>query len=97
MVLKKADYKVTPVMTLGAEEFITPLLVNSIAGAQVHQDVFAVNEEGGMGHINLSRENDLIVVAPATADIIAKVANGAADDLSSAILLYFKSYCFRNF
>ena len=85
--LRKANYQVTPLMTRGAEEFVTPLLVNSIANKEIYQDLFAVDEEGGMAHINLSRENDLIVVAPATADIIAKMANGLADDLSSATLL----------
>ena len=85
--LRKADYQVTPLMTRGAEEFITPLLVNSIANKPVYQDLFAVNEKGGMAHINLSRENDLIIVAPASADIIAKMAHGITDDLSSATLL----------
>lgn len=85
--LRKGNYQVTPIMTSGAEEFVTPLLVNAIANQEVHQDLFAVNEEGGMGHIEFSRKNDLIIVAPATADIIAKMAHGIADDLSSATLL----------
>ena len=85
--LIKAGYEVTPVMTKAAVEFITPLLVSSIAGVKVHSDLFAIDEEKGMAHINLSRQNDLILVAPASADIIGKMASGTADDLASNILL----------
>ena len=85
--LKKSGYEVTPVLTKAAMEFITPLLASSIAGNKTYTDLFAAEEEKGMAHINLSRENDLIVIAPASADIIGKMANGVADDLASNILL----------
>ncbi|MES2677760.1 MAG: bifunctional phosphopantothenoylcysteine decarboxylase/phosphopantothenate--cysteine ligase CoaBC [Pseudomonadota bacterium] len=85
--LIKADYHITPVMTKGAEEFITPLLVSSIAQEKVLDRLFSVEDESKIGHINLSRQNDLIVIAPATADFIAKMANGLADDLASNIVL----------
>ncbi len=85
--LKKADYRITPVMTKGAEEFITPLLVSSIAGERVLDRLFSVEDESKIGHINLSRENDVIVIAPATADFIAKIAGGLADDLASSVVL----------
>ncbi|MFT6106764.1 MAG: phosphopantothenoylcysteine decarboxylase/phosphopantothenate--cysteine ligase [Rickettsiales bacterium] len=84
---KKADYQITPVMTKGAEEFITPLLVSSIAGQMVLDRLFCAEEESKIGHINLSRTNDAIIIAPATADFIAKMANGLADDLASNIVL----------
>lgn len=82
---KKID--VVPVMTNGAKEFITPLSLASLAESQVYQDVFSLKDEMEMGHIRLSRESDLVVVAPATADIIGKMANGLADDLASTVLL----------
>jgi phosphopantothenoylcysteine decarboxylase/phosphopantothenate--cysteine ligase len=85
--LKKSDYQITPIMTKGAEEFITPLLVSSIAGEKVLDRLFSVEDESKIGHINLSRQNDLIVIAPATADFIAKMANGLADDLASSVVL----------
>jgi phosphopantothenoylcysteine decarboxylase/phosphopantothenate--cysteine ligase len=85
--LKKANYQVTPVMTKGAEEFITPLLVSSISGEKVLDKLFSVEDESKIGHINLSRQNDLIVIAPATADFIAKMAGGLANDLASNIVL----------
>jgi phosphopantothenoylcysteine decarboxylase / phosphopantothenate---cysteine ligase len=85
--LKKTDYQITPVMTKGAEEFITPLLVSSIAGEKVLDRLFSVEDESKIGHINLSRQNDVIVIAPATADFIAKMAGGLADDLASSVVL----------
>lgn len=85
--LKKANYQVTPIMTRGAEQFVTPLLVSSISGEKVLDQLFSVEDESKIGHINLSRENDLIVIAPATADFLAKMANGLADDLASNVVL----------
>jgi phosphopantothenoylcysteine decarboxylase/phosphopantothenate--cysteine ligase len=85
--LKKANYQITPIMTKGAEEFITPLLVSSISGEKVLDKLFSVEDESKIGHINLSRQNDLIVIAPATADFIAKMAGGLANDLASSIVL----------
>lgn len=83
----KANHNVTPIMTRGAEEFITPLLVSSISGTRVLDKLFSPDDESKIGHINLSRQNDVIIVAPATADFIAKMANGLADDLASNVIL----------
>ena len=78
---------VTPVMTQAASEFVTPLSVSAFAGVQVYQDLFDLTAESDMGHIQLSRSADLIVVAPASADLMAKMANGLANDLASTLLL----------
>lgn len=78
---------VTPVMTQAASEFVTPLSVSALAGVQVYQDLFDLTAESDMGHIQLSRSADLIVVAPASADLLAKMANGLANDLASTLLL----------
>ena len=85
--LKERGAKVTVVMTKAATEFVTPLAAGSLSGGHVFTDLFARQEEHDIGHIRLARSADLIVVAPATADRIAKMANGIADDLASAILL----------
>lgn len=85
--LKKKGYLITCVLTKSAQEFITPLLVSSLSGTKTYANLFDCDDELEMGHINLSRENDLIIVAPATADFIAKMANGLADDLASNIIL----------
>lgn len=78
---------VTPVLTRGGEQFVTPLSVSALAGSKVYRDLFDLTDEAEMGHIQLSRSADLIVVAPATADLMAKMANGQADDLASTLLL----------
>jgi len=75
------------VMTRAATEFVTPLSFASLSADTVYTDLFSLNEETEIGHIRLSREADLVVVAPATADLMAKAANGLADDLASAVLL----------
>lgn len=75
------------VTTRAAEQFVTPLSLESLAGSRVWRDLFTLGEEAEMGHIRLSREADLVVVAPATADLLAKMANGHADDLASTLLL----------
>lgn len=85
--LKKNNYQVNCILTKSASEFITPLLVSSLSGTQTFHHLFALDDEVKMGHIKLARENDLIVVAPASADFIAKIANGNADDLASCVLL----------
>lgn len=85
--LKKNHHEVTCVMTKSATEFITPLAVTSVSGAKVYSELFYEEEGVSMSHINLSREHDLILVAPATANMIAKMANGLADDLVTNILL----------
>jgi len=78
---------VTPVMTAAAKHFVTPLSVASLARTKVHEDLFALTEEAEMGHIELSRAADLVVVAPASADLLAKMAQGLAHDLASTLLL----------
>lgn len=75
------------VLTKAAAEFVTPLSVASLAGEKVYQDLFSLTDEAEMGHIRLSREADLVVVAPATADLMAKMATGSAGDLASTLLL----------
>ena len=85
--LRKAGAWVTPVMTGSAREFVTPLSVSALAEEKVYQDLFDLTDEAEMGHIELSRSADLIVVAPATANLMAKMAQGIADDLASTLLL----------
>ena len=85
--LRDAGAFVTPVMTRAASEFVTPLSVAALAGAKVYSDLFDLTDEAEMGHIQLSRVADLIVVAPATADLMAKMAQGRADDLASTLIL----------
>jgi phosphopantothenoylcysteine decarboxylase / phosphopantothenate---cysteine ligase len=75
------------VLTAAAREFVTPLSVASLAGDHVYEDLFSLTDEAEMGHIRLSREADLVVVAPATADLLAKMAAGLADDLATTLLL----------
>ena len=85
--LRKAGIKVICVLTNAGKQFITELTLASLSGNAVYSDVFSLKDEAEMGHIRLSRESDLIVVAPASADIIGKMANGLASDLASTILL----------
>lgn len=85
--LKGRGIGVTPVMTKAAGEFVTPLSLASLAGEKVHTALFDLTDETEMGHIELSRSTDLLVVAPATADLMAKMAQGRADDLASTALL----------
>jgi phosphopantothenoylcysteine decarboxylase/phosphopantothenate--cysteine ligase len=79
--------QVTPLLTRAGEQFVTPLSLSALAGGKVHQDLFSLTDEAEMGHIELSRSADLVVVAPATADLMAKAAAGLADDLASTALL----------
>ncbi|EAP77198.1 bifunctional phosphopantothenoylcysteine decarboxylase/phosphopantothenate--cysteine ligase CoaBC [Roseovarius nubinhibens] len=85
--LRERGASVTPVLTRAAQEFVTPLSVSALAGEKVFTDLFDLTDEAEMGHIELSRSADLIVVAPATADLMAKMAQGHADDLASTLLL----------
>jgi len=78
---------VTCVTTRAAEEFVTPLSLSSLSGRKVYRDLFDLTDESEMGHIQLSRAADLVVVAPATADLMAKMANGFANDLASTLLM----------
>jgi phosphopantothenoylcysteine decarboxylase/phosphopantothenate--cysteine ligase len=75
------------ILTRGGAEFVTPLSFASLSGEKVYQDLFSLTDEAEMGHIRLSREADLVVVAPASADLLAKMAHGRADDLASTALL----------
>src|SRR4051795_1805996 len=85
--LKERRIEVRCVLTKAAQQFITPLAVSALSHERVYTDLFDPQSEFDAGHIRLARECDLIVVAPATADLMAKIANGHADDLASAILL----------
>ncbi|MGB0410427.1 MAG: bifunctional phosphopantothenoylcysteine decarboxylase/phosphopantothenate--cysteine ligase CoaBC [Pikeienuella sp.] len=84
---RERGYSFSCVMTRAASEFVTPLTVSSLAGEKVYQDLFDLGDEAEMGHIQLSRAADLLVVAPATADMMAKMAGGHADDLASTLLM----------
>lgn len=85
--LKERGAAVRVVMTEAAQRFVTPLAAGAIAGERVFTDLFDQAQEFDVGHIRLARETDLIIVAPATADFMAKMAHGLANDLASAILL----------
>ncbi|WP_339914694.1 bifunctional phosphopantothenoylcysteine decarboxylase/phosphopantothenate--cysteine ligase CoaBC [uncultured Brevundimonas sp.] len=85
--LRRAGASVRTVLTSGGAEFVTPLSLASLSGHPVHQALFSPDDETTMGHIELSRWADLVVVAPATAGLMAKAANGMADDLASTTLL----------
>ncbi|MEO1492621.1 MAG: bifunctional phosphopantothenoylcysteine decarboxylase/phosphopantothenate--cysteine ligase CoaBC [Pseudomonadota bacterium] len=85
--ITKAGGHVTPVLTSAGAEFVTPLSVGGLAGTKAYTNLFDLTEEAEMGHIQLSRSADLVVVAPATADLMAKMATGQADDLASTLLL----------
>ena len=86
-ILKKDNIKVQVVLTKGGAEFVTPLSVSALSEEKVYQKLFSLKDETEMGHIQLSRENDLILVAPASANIIAHAAAGIANDLATTILL----------
>lgn len=85
--LRERGASVRPVMTSGAQEFVTPLTVGALAADHVFTDLFSRQDEQDVGHIRLARDCDLVLVAPATADLMAKMANGLADDLASTVLL----------
>jgi phosphopantothenoylcysteine decarboxylase / phosphopantothenate---cysteine ligase len=85
--LKERGVMVRVILTKSAEQFVTPLSIAALTENTVYNDLWSLKDETEMGHIRLSREADLVVVAPASADIIAKMAVGLADDLASATLL----------
>jgi phosphopantothenoylcysteine decarboxylase / phosphopantothenate---cysteine ligase len=85
--LTKAGIATRAILTKAGAEFVTPLSVGALTGDKVYQDLFNLTDEAEMGHIELSRSADLVVVAPATADLMAKAANGLANDLASTALL----------
>lgn len=85
--IRRAGGSVTPVLTAGGRQFITALSASALAEAKAYTDLFDLTDEAEMGHIQLSRSADLLVVCPATADLLAKMAAGMADDLATTLLL----------
>ena len=85
--LKKAGHKVTPVLTKSGEHFVTAMSLGTLAESQVHSSLWELKDEVEIGHIQLSRAADIVLVCPATADLIAKMAAGIADDLATTLLL----------
>lgn len=85
--LKKAGASVRAILTKGGEQFVTPLSVSALCEEEAYTNLWSLKDETEMGHIRLSREADIIVIAPASADIIAKTASGFADDLATTTLL----------
>src|SRR5690606_15822805 len=85
--LRKAGMTVRCVLTRAGEQFVTPLTLAALSENKVYTNLFDLKDEVEMGHIELSREADLVVVAPATADLLAKMAAGIADDLATTLLL----------
>jgi phosphopantothenoylcysteine synthetase/decarboxylase len=85
--LKKAGHTVTPVLTKGGERFVTSMSLGTLAESQVHTSLWELKDEVEIGHIQLSRAADVVLVCPATADLLAKMAAGIADDLATTLLL----------
>ena len=85
--LRRGHHGVTAILTKAAENFVTPLSVQALTENKVYTDLWSLTDESEMGHIQLSRRADLLVVAPASADILARMATGRADDLASTVLL----------
>ncbi len=85
--LRRAGADVQCVLTAGGAQFVTPLSLAALSENPVYDDLFSLKDEAEMGHIRLSREADLVVIAPASADLLAKMATGRADDLASTVLL----------
>ena len=85
--IRDRDWSVRTVVTRAGSQFVTSMAVSVLSGERAYTDLFDLKDEAEIGHIQLSREADLVVVAPATADLMAKMANGRADDLASTVLL----------
>ena len=85
--LRERGAQVRPLMTAAAQQFVTPLTIGAVSADHVYSELFSREDEQDVGHIRLARDADLIVVAPASADLMAKMAHGLADDLASAVLL----------
>src|SRR5215208_483786 len=85
--LKKAGHEVTPVLTKGGEHFVTAMSLGTLAESQVHSSLWELKDEVEIGHIQLSRAADFVLVCPATADLLAKMAGGLANDLATTLLL----------
>jgi phosphopantothenoylcysteine decarboxylase/phosphopantothenate--cysteine ligase len=88
--LRQAGAELRVVATTAALQFVTPLTVETLAGGPVHHDLFSLTHEREIGHIRLARESDVIILAPATADLLARMAQGRADDLLTTVLLAFQ-------
>jgi phosphopantothenoylcysteine decarboxylase/phosphopantothenate--cysteine ligase len=85
--LRKEGHEVTPVLTEGGSHFVTPMSLAALAESPVYTSLWDLKDEAEMGHIQLSRAADLVLVCPATADLIARMASGQANDLATTILL----------
>jgi phosphopantothenoylcysteine decarboxylase/phosphopantothenate--cysteine ligase len=85
--LKKAGHEITPVLTKGGERFVTPMSLAALSGHSVYTSLWELKDEVEIGHIELSRASDLLLVCPATADLLAKMSAGVADDLATTLLL----------
>src|SRR5688572_7310250 len=85
--VRKAGHSVTPVLTAGGAHFVTPMTLAALAESPVYTSLWDLKDESEMGHIQLSRAADLVLVCPATADLVAKMAAGIADDLATTLLL----------
>jgi len=85
--LKKAGHEVVPVLTKGGEHFVTAMSLGALAESEVHSSLWELKDEVEIGHIQLSRSADFVLVCPATADLLAKMAAGIADDLATTLLL----------
>src|SRR3954453_14488823 len=85
--LRKAGHQVTPVLTRGGEHFVTAMSLGALAESEVHTSLWELKDEVEIGHIQLSRAADVLLVCPATADLLAKMAAGIADDLAPTLLL----------
>ena len=85
--LKKGGHEATPVLTRGGEHFVTAMSLGTLAESEVHTSLWELKDEVEIGHIELSRAADFILVCPATADLLAKMAAGIADDLATTLLL----------
>src|SRR5437868_15534141 len=85
--LKKAGHDVSPVLTKGGEHFVTPMTLGTLSETQVHMSLSELKDDMEIGHIQLSRAADFVLVCPATADLLAKMAAGIADDLATTLLL----------
>ena len=85
--MKDKGWQVRVILTKGAQQFVTPLSVSALSGEKVYSDLFSLTDEAEMGHIRLARDADLIIVAPASANILARIAHGMTDDLATTALL----------
>ena len=85
--LKKKEVTIKTILTKSGANFVTPLSITSLSQSKVYQDLFSLENEVEMDHISLSRWADIILIAPATANTIAKLANGISDDLASTVAL----------